>query len=73
MKAINKNTTNVMKKLNVSQMENLQGGLNRDCALAIAGLGLTIAGAFITTTPVGGALLVGSMIVSGMSMSSCKH
>lgn len=60
-----------MKKLELSQMENLEAG-SADCAWAIAGLALTFAGAFVTTTPVGAGIFLGSMIVSGVGMKACN-
>ncbi|AQW97709.1 MULTISPECIES: hypothetical protein [Elizabethkingia] len=63
-----------MKKLDLLQMENLQGGSWGDCALAVGGVALSIAGFF--TVPVGGvgaaAIAGGSFILSSVGLKSCN-
>ena len=62
-----------MKKLEISQMENLQGGrISSDCAWAIAGLVAGFAGAFVTTTPVGAGIFAVGFVASSVGMKSCK-
>ena len=61
-----------MKKLEISQMENLQGGINSDCAWAIAGLVAGFAGAFVTTTPVGAGIFAVGFVASSVGMKSCN-
>ena len=61
-----------MKKLEISQMENLQGGISGDCAWAIAGLVAGFAGAFVTTTPVGAGIFAVGFVASSVGMKSCK-
>ncbi|MBU4539426.1 MAG: hypothetical protein L6264_01465 [Weeksellaceae bacterium] len=62
-----------MKKLDLIQMENLNGAvMSSDCGWAIAGLVVTFAGLCITTTPVGGAIGVAGMITAGVGMKACN-
>ena len=59
-----------MKKLEVNQMENLEAGFNWKCALAIAGVGVGIAGIIAS----GGTLLAGTgalLSVAGLAESTC--
>ena len=59
-----------MRKLELSQMENLQG--DKGCGWAIAGLVVAFGGLFVTTTPVGAVIGVGSMITAGVGMGACN-
>lgn len=59
-----------MKKLDLVQMESLQGG--SPCGWAIFGLVSAFAGLCVTTTPVGGAIGVASMIGAGYGMGACN-
>lgn len=61
-----------MKKLEISQMENVIGGTGPGCGWAIAGLVAAFAGLCVTTTPVGGVIGVGSMITAGVGMGACR-
>lgn len=69
MKTINKNSINIMKKLNVSQMENLQGGTNgRNCMLLGAAAVLSLGLGPIATIGWGAAAgLAGGALITGMS------
>lgn len=55
-----------MKKLEITQMENLQGeGINWGCVTSVVGLGLTYAGAFAITAATGGAGLFAAAFIVG--------
>ncbi|WP_312991498.1 hypothetical protein [Chryseobacterium flavum] len=53
-------------------MQDLRGGLSKECAWAVAGLAVSFAGLCVTTTPIGGALGVAAMITSGVGMGACN-
>ena len=50
-----------MKKLNLHEMENVQGGLS-ECAKDMIGLGLTFAGAFLVGNVFGAGLFAAGFI-----------
>lgn len=52
-------------------MQNLQGS-SSGCAWAVAGLVAAFAGLCVTTTPIGGVIGVGSMIIAGSGMGACN-
>ncbi len=57
-----------MKKLELNQMENLDGGFSRadaGCAVSVVGLALTYAGAFAITAATGGAGLFAAAFIVG--------
>lgn len=54
-----------MKKLDVNQMENVQAG---GCTTDLIGLGLTFAGAFIVTTPIGAGLFAATFILGAATL-----
>ena len=56
-----------MKKLELNQMENLQGG-DYDCAADAVGLALTFAGAFLVTGPIGAGLFAAAFIWGAATM-----
>lgn len=59
-----------MKKLELNQMENLEGG---GCAWSAIGLGLTFAGAFLVTGPIGAGLFAATFIHNSIDVAnSCK-
>ena len=55
-----------MKKLELNQMENLYAG---GCAWSAIGLGLTFAGAFLVTGPIGAGLFAASFIHGSISVA----
>lgn len=63
---------NIEGKLSVTEMEQIMAGSGSDCAWAVAGLVATFAGAFVTTTPIGAGIFLGSMIISGVGMKACN-
>ena len=50
-----------MKNLELNQMENFSGGLTA-CTEDLIGLGLTFAGAFLVTGPIGAGIFAASFI-----------
>ncbi|MCY4779871.1 hypothetical protein ORI89_09425 [Sphingobacterium sp. UT-1RO-CII-1] len=63
-----------MKTLELNQMEKLQGGkVFSDCADSAISLGLTLAGAFLVTGPIGAGLFAASFIWGSVDLAgSCK-
>jgi len=55
-----------MKKLELNQMENLEAG---GCAWTAVGLGLTFAGAFLVTGPIGAGIFAASFIHGSISFA----
>lgn len=64
-----------MKSLSLNEMENIEGGassssggISSDCAKDIVGLGLTFAGAFLVTGPIGAGLFAASFIYGAATL-----
>ena len=55
-----------MRKLNFDQMENLSGD---GCGWSAVGLGLTFAGAFLVTGPIGAGLFAASFIHGSIALA----
>ncbi|MFB9077575.1 hypothetical protein ACFFLS_01290 [Flavobacterium procerum] len=55
-----------MKKLELNQMENLTG---ESCLWSAVGLGLTFAGAFLVTGPIGAGLFAASFIHGSIGLA----
>lgn len=58
-----------MKKLELNQMENLEGGLTASCGLALAGYGAVI----VFGGPAGWGLLISGILASASVVDSCLN